>query len=498
MKFSQYQENFFNWSATGTGNCFLEAVAGSGKTTTVEESVKRVPRHQRVLAIAFTRLIRDELATRLDPYLNVCVNTLNQFGFSVCRNQIKCQVKPDKTDRILKYEVIGKGNGMLPPKEWKLFCLVRRPINRLVSLIKANLLIDFPLQPKDIDQLMTTYGIDYPNIPKVQFYRMVVDTFRIGVMKTSIIDLDDQIFLPLLHGWPIPKFDWVFVDEAQDLTPAQIMLSKMAIGERSAYVGDRYQAIYQFRGADSHAVDNIITELSCTQLPLSICYRCSKAVVKEAQKIVPHIECSPNSPEGQVDTIKANVFRAWAEFGDMVICRTTAPLVSECLKFIRDGKRAAVKGREIAENLTDLVVRLSDGNSGMRIFEFNQRLQAYQAEQTARLDALENDSGKIVLADTVETIQSLASNADSVNDISNAISKVFDETVDGIVLLTAHKAKGLEAKKGKAVFIIRPDLMPHKLAKTEEAQFAEKCLKYVAITRAKESLFWVEKEEGTQ
>jgi superfamily I DNA/RNA helicase len=49
---------------------------------------------------------------------------------------------------------------------------------------------------------------------------------------------------------------------------------------------------------------------------------------------------------------------------------------------------------------------------------------------------------------------------------------------------TVHRSKGLEAK---VVYILRPDLMPHPKGNAQE----ERNLKYVAITRAKERLIWV-------
>jgi superfamily I DNA/RNA helicase len=49
-------------------------------------------------------------------------------------------------------------------------------------------------------------------------------------------------------------------------------------------VGDPSQAIYGFRGADATAMTDMQREFNMTVLPLSVSYRCSQSVVKEAQK----------------------------------------------------------------------------------------------------------------------------------------------------------------------------------------------------------------------
>ena len=94
----------------------------------------------------------------------------------------------------------------------------------------------------------------------------------------------------------------------------------------------------------------------------------------------------------------------------------------------------------------------------------------------------------IALNDTFETIVALYERATDVPSLVRLISKIFADDVEGIMLMTIHKAKGLEETN---VFIIAPELIPHKLAVTEEAQLSESNLAYVAITRAKRNLYRV-------
>jgi DNA helicase II / ATP-dependent DNA helicase PcrA len=63
---------------------------------------------------------------------------------------------------------------------------------------------------------------------------------------------------------------------------------------------------------------------------------------------------------------------------------------------------------------------------------------------------------------------------------------IFTDKIQGIVLSTVHKIKGLEADR---VFIIRPDLLPMQTPKAWQAM-QEKNLEYVAVTRARLELIY--------
>jgi superfamily I DNA/RNA helicase len=66
------------------------------------------------------------------------------------------------------------------------------------------------------------------------------------------------------------------------------------------------------------------------------------------------------------------------------------------------------------------------------------------------------------------------------------INVIFTDKLEGIILSTIHKSKGLEADR---VFIARPDKLPLKVKKAWQAK-QEKNLEYVAITRAKNELIY--------
>jgi DNA helicase-2/ATP-dependent DNA helicase PcrA len=66
------------------------------------------------------------------------------------------------------------------------------------------------------------------------------------------VDFDDMTYLPVRLGLARATYDLTVVDEAQDMSPTQILLAQALTVNtgRMVYVGDSEQAIYSWRGAD--------------------------------------------------------------------------------------------------------------------------------------------------------------------------------------------------------------------------------------------------------
>ena len=76
QNWSSYQLDIFNKIENGNSNIVVNAVAGSGKTTTIVEACKRLNKpSEKVQFLAFNKSIATELKTKLSGY--ACVNTLH-------------------------------------------------------------------------------------------------------------------------------------------------------------------------------------------------------------------------------------------------------------------------------------------------------------------------------------------------------------------------------------------------------------------------------------
>lgn len=434
MKASSYQEAIYEFALKGTGNACVEAVAGSGKTTTIEGLTKIVS--GRVLFLAFNKSIVNEVQ------LDCEVRTLNSFGHSLIPGWKKVNV--DKTKNILLYDVCDG--------DYKKCKSDLRAIPQIVSLAKANAFMDL----NNLDWILDRYGIELHD-PDLLF-----QTWALLEQNHKIIDFDDQIYLPVKNGFTCEEYDWIMIDEAQDLNPIMIELLRRTPG-RKIFVGDEHQAIYGFRGADEKAMSNIRHAFDTVDLPLSICYRCDRAIINLAKRIVPHIEAREDAEEGVVATKDFDPVD-----GDLVLCRVTAELVKSCMSLIKDRKKAMIKGRDIGANLLDFYRTIGD------IDEYEHRI----------LGSHMSEDAKIIVSDKCETLRILS----TFGDIESAIKEIFTDKLEGVIHSTIHKAKGLQYDR---VWILRPDLLPHPRATQDWELIQEENLHYVAITRAVHELYYV-------
>lgn len=474
---SKYQQLIYDFVEQSDNNGLVEAVAGSGKTTTIEHAIRNnVPGNTSVLFAAFNRHIAEAGQARMP--MNVVCSTLNGFGW---RNAIQSgfiKLDRDKTDKILRFDVLAvpRGDSAANRKYYK----VLSPLKKIIALVKASGERDL----RNYDEIIATHAIDTPrDMPEFKDY--VDQVLQISISKTKTYDFDDQVYMPYIHDIDLPRFPLVFVDETQDLNPLQIKILQR-VATRIIGVGDRHQAIYGFRGADPWAMDLFAKTYNATSLPLSVCYRCAKNIVRQAQLIVPNIEYHESAPEGVVDEIARMDMNPTEK--DFILCRTTAPLVASCLKFLRDGIKAVVLGKEVGDDLVNFCMVVSNRFSTIEIFKRD--LDIYNAAKTKRLNELERTYELAAHNDKVETIEALLEDTKLVlvDDLIKKIEGIFSDESQGIPHATIHKSKGLEADR---IFVLKPELSPHPAAKLEWQVLQENNLKYVRDTRARCELYFV-------
>lgn len=236
-----------------------------------------------------------------------------------------------------------------------------------------------------------------------------------------------------------------------------------------------------------------------TQFDLPICYRCPKTVVELAKTLVPDIKCREDAPKGDI------IEKCWTsslQSGDMVLCRSKAPLLKVYTKLLRKGIQCYIKGQDIGTNLKKLIeeVDIEELNTNLKsdgvfvrlydnLFEIRNKLMESKGldYQDATLTNYITNKYDMIKALTV-----LAENYTTKTELLSHIDEIFDETREGVILSTIHKAKGLEADN---VYILCNSSMPSSLAKKEWEKNAEQNLIYVAYTRAKKKLGFISEEE---
>lgn len=415
-RWSDYQRAVFSAIHTGTGHLVIEAVAGSGKTTTLLKAVEFIAPDKRVLIVAFNTSIKKELTTRLSPTLtNVRVSTLTAHGYSILQRYWPDApyLRPDggKGDPFgaaRDNDVMWAG---LPPwseidssdVRWLL-----KDYEKLLSLCESFL----ALTPDAIDAVLEDYDLFRARGTAREWsYRGKNRTFLradvVGWVQRSIayrlqqprgpnyarrtfqylnkyagnqydevtqggripfISFADMTFVPAATPSmePVEKYDVVIVDESQDMDVAQFALvfRSLAPGGRVVVVGDSRQAIYRFRGADSGGMARLRRELSATLLPLSVSYRVPTCAADEARFIVPEFETPEGTPVGNCAPLPAvDMIRVWRA-GDVVISRVNAPLLPLAMMAIQQGINPWILGdeNEAAQQLNRIITDATRAN----------------------------------------------------------------------------------------------------------------------------------------
>jgi DNA helicase-2/ATP-dependent DNA helicase PcrA len=482
---SPYQRDVFDWIQYGEGNAVVEAVAGSGKTCTMVHAASLFDKGAESVFLAFNKHIADELSSKVPAHVtcgtmhSLCLRSLRDF------NPIKID---DSKCRNITKSLVDK---VVPDSEVNARSEITRTLLRMVSLAKSTLVN--PYIESEVLGLLAEYNLTF----SIEEYQKTAIELLPQILEKSkeertLIDFDDMIWHVYVHNLPIKQYQWVVCDEAQDLNNLQMEILKRMIapGGRCICVGDRFQSIYGFRGANNQAIPLLIEKLNAKILPLNVCYRCPSRHIELAQKIVPQIESTETAKPGVIEHYSYSEVQNQLKDGDLILCRCNAPLVGLCFSLIERGIKATIKGRDIGQSLVTLIESMRAKDLPNLI----EKITAYEEKETAKL----NEKGWIMaaqsLSDRCNVILTISHRSEmhSIGDVSGFIDSLFqDYTKEGITCSSVHKAKGLEAE---SVYILYPNLMPLKYAKTDEDIQQERNIEYVALTRSKQFLGFITKD----
>lgn len=467
---SPEQEAIFTAIVHGTTHVVVKARAGTGKSWTLKQAILRLKR------------------LRQAAMVQVAATTYNSHGWRAVRNQYR-GIQLDKDNQKLGHHIAETledryGLDNLGYAKGEIIGAVRK----LVAMCKYNL-----LDGKDAAALAGLAA--HHNITFGTSREIICDTVPLVLTAcdrdTGTADYDDQCWFAVQHHLPVEPYDLLLVDEAQDTNRMQQEMAMLACPTgRVVIVGDVAQAIYGFRGGDVTAIPRMRDRLAgtyrgVTEYPLTVTRRNPTSHVALVQGIVPDIQAMSNAPKGIIDCPSEAAAARTMRPGDLVICRTNAPLVSFCYQLLQRNVKAIIRGKDASKELVRLIEKLKAGDDVRKLLE---KLHEYRAKEAAKLMRLK-DAGLSKLAtlnDTCECVIELTSGINSVSALKQKIERIFaDFEADGapkdaVVLSSVHKAKGLEAFN---VYILKPELLPHPSARQEWEVEQEHNLAYVAATR---------------
>jgi superfamily I DNA/RNA helicase len=515
---SKQQKDIFKFILDGEKNAVISAVAGSGKTTTLLEALKLIPEDKTILFMAFNKSIAKELRERVPQRKSIKVMTVHGFGIETIRKSIKePSIDNSKYRKILK-DIIqfykGKNDDVLDVYKFNKECY--RFIESMANTVKngdididkfvknvvdlSNLgrlhLIDFDTKPigvNDLNKLADIHSINNEDGESTVAWYLS----KLGLHYQDVVDFTDMIMFPNIMNLSTDVYDYVFIDECQDLNTCQRLLMEKAIKPdtgRFIAVGDPKQAIYAFAGADYESYQKLKKIPNTIELPLSVTYRCAEPIVKWVKHLNPLIKHFSKNKTGVVhETFSYKDIQD----GDMVLCRNTFPIVALCIKLLSEGKKSYIIGSDIGMSLILMIENCEKKTEDFTMINVFSRLyhdkdklieKVMSNHKMIKSEAME-DSQVIIMNEKIQAIEVLSEGISNPHDVIRKIKELFsNDKKSGICLSNMHKSKGLESER---VFIIHQELIPSKYAKLQWQIEQERNLEYVAYTRAKTTLGFV-------
>lgn len=529
MELSHYQKAIVNHVCNNTNNLLVSALAGSGKTFTmiyaVKEYAKVNPRHEIAMS-AFNVSIANEIAEKINKdntltstqKKNIMAKTSHSIGRMAIVNYLghsRFDIKSNRLSFQIYNNVEEYSNILTKDCKKNLIWDFSQNVCQGYNLCRLNLLTE-----KDNEQIVNifeTYDINCVADEIGVVTKMLATAYDLNSKyvanymlggkwlkpKYLVLDFIDLLTFGATHPKYCPKFDLFIGDEAQDFNLAQHKLMQNCLKPNGKFVcvGDPNQAINGFAGSLNDSFDKLAEIDNTDILPLSVNYRCGQNIIEKAQTIVPTIIAHEGAWEGNVEeTDNLNNLQP----NDYVLCRTKAPLVKLAMKLLAHNKLAFVLGADLGKGLISLMDAVLKGVKGKFITptELQDKLQEYYNTKVQTMidkgvsqKAIESSTSLAELKDKIDCLDALSLGCTTTYQIRKKIDELFAENnvKNAIMLMTAHKSKGLEADN---VHIILPNKLPLVWKGQLEWQYQQEMnLLYVAITRAKKNLYFVNMEE---
>jgi superfamily I DNA/RNA helicase len=289
----------------GRGPLRVLAPAGSGKTRTLTARIAYLVesgvRPDQILALAFNTRAAAEMRERLSELGIAGINTetFHALGLRLLRDRGTWTLDEARYDELVNRTIMESTGSPASKKE-------TQRLRKLLHEYRANLV-----------PLIEMQGIEASDLDDLS---ALLEAFHAKQEAEQVLNFDDMIYLviryllinPDWRGQWQRQFEFVLVDEFQDLNQSQLILMQLlALPHNNLFVvGDDDQMIYGWRGA---AVANILdfeaTYPTAQSIVLETNYRSSRAIVKAARKLIgfnpvrvaKDFRARPKAPPGQVE-----------------------------------------------------------------------------------------------------------------------------------------------------------------------------------------------------
>lgn len=469
-----------------TGDIRINAVAGSGKTTTLIEYAASRPAGAKILYLAFNKSVRLEAQRKFAAknLTNVKVETAHSLAFKHIFRNHHYELKSGGYKMHEIVELLSlRGNG-----EKHTEYIIANHISKFISYFCNS----------DKAKVQELNYLDTVNDPNAQsfvhsFYKYIEDGTRVflGKMDKGEIGITHDFYLKKFQlSKPVLPYDYILFDEGQDASGAMldVFLRQKAV---KVIVGDTHQQIYGWR----YAV-NSLEKTDFQTFHLSSSFRFQQPIANLANEL---LKWKKHLKKYTPVLIRGRGLST-AEKSKATIARTNLGLLLSAIDFITDNPKT--KNLYFEGNINSYTYA-DDGASLYDVLSLynnnHDRVRDKLIKSMNNLDDLED------YVEKTEDVQ-LGMMAGIVKEYGNEIPAILkrlkelhtaDDNRDNaeMIFSTVHRAKGMEYDVVYLAgdFIKETDLERVKNGQQKENFDPSKLneeinLLYVAVTRTKNIL----------
>ncbi len=497
MKLTQEQIDIINSS----GDIKINAVAGSGKTTTVIHYAKTRPDSSRILYLAFNKSVKLEAIKKFSDkgLKNVTVETAHSLAYKnvVRQNNYRIRSQGYKTYEIT--ELLGINGNSEKHTEY----IIANHINKFVSYFcNSN-----KHKVQDLNYLDTINDNKAKLFVKT-FYDYIVKQTRIFLhkMNTGEIEITHDFYLKKFQlSNPKLQYDYILFDEGQDASPAMLDVF-FSQNSTKVIVGDTHQQIYGWRFAV-----NSLEMANFKTYELSTSFRFGQEIANLAKEVLKwkrHIDGEYKltiKGEGVGDGKDHGKGESDAKKSKAVIARTNLGLLLKAIEYISEHND--IESIYFEGNINSYTYA-DDGASLYDVLSlYNGKRQHIRDKLIGQMKDVGELSEYIDKTDDMQLSMMVEIVKEYGNNIPKIIKKIKEKHIDNddkdnasLIFSTVHRCKGMEYDSIQVAddFFSEDRLVKIKAEKSNDeidhAKLNEEInLLYVAVTRTKNTIFIPEK-----
>lgn len=482
MELTKEQYDIIN----STGNIKINAVAGSGKTTTIIEYAKARPKSSKILYLAFNKSVKVEAAKKFieKGIDNVKVETAHSLAYKhiVYKNDYKVRPQGYKTQEIT--ELLGlEGNG-----EKHAEYIVANHINKFISYFCNS-------------EKTKVQDLNYLEIVSDTKAKEFVSSFYDYIEKQTrmLLSKMDKGKIEITHDFYLKKFqlsnpklnyDYILFDEGQDASAAMLDVFFKQKATK-VIVGDTHQQIYGWRFAI-----NSLEKADFKTFNLSTSFRFSQDIANLAmgvlkwKKLIELEAPFEITGKGIGEKIKTKT----------VIARTNLGLLLKAIEYVTEKKN--LKNIYFEGNISSYTY----ANEGASLYDvlslYNNKHRLIKDKLIKEMKNIEELEEYIDKTEDVQLGMMVEIVKEYGNKIPSIIKAIKEKHIDNddkenaeMIFSTVHRCKGMEYD---TIQIVNDFVSEEKLEKRvtdikrDDLNFGklneEINLLYVAITRTKNSI----------